>query len=76
MKSIARRESRKGKRQQAFISFILKDPLVYSKPGNKLDQRLFIPFTRESLPAKVTLKLREYGACIDKDNEGVEKCVR
>ena len=63
---------------QAFIAFILKDPLVYSKPGNKLDQRLFIPFTRESLPAKVTLKLREYGACIDKEDDkgmGMEKCI-
>ena len=77
MYSIYEDYSQKGEQTgaQAFIAFILKDPLVYSKPDNKLDQRLFIPFTRESFPAKVTLKLTEYGDCIDKDNEEVEICV-
>lgn len=69
------RKQEKQKGAQALIAFILKNPLVYSKPDNRLDQRLFIPITRESFPAQVILKLGEYEICIDKDDKGQEQCV-
>ena len=73
---------------QDFISFVLDHPLVYSKPGNARDQRLFIPFAKEgvfdeegifdedslSLTAQVIGKLREYWLCVDNDNRGRGRC--
>ena len=69
------RQQEEQKGAQALIAFILNNSLVYSKPGNRLDQRLFIPITKEGFPAQVILKLREYEACIDKDDKGQEQCV-
>ena len=60
---------------QDFISFILKDPLVYSKPDNRIEQILFIPFIQDGFIARVIHRLREYWTCIDSDNKGQEKCA-
>lgn len=69
---------------QDFISFVLNHSLVYSKPGNARDQRLFIPFAKAgggafdenslSLTAQVIGKLREYWQCVDDDNRGRSRC--
>ena len=59
---------------QSFISAVLNDPLTYSIDEDRVDRRVFLPHTGEGFIARIIRKLKEFGMCIERDDEGGEKC--
>ena len=59
---------------QSFISSVLNDPLTHFIAEDKVDRRVFLPHTGEGFIAKIIQRLKEFGMCIERDEEGGEKC--